>query len=55
MTLRHADMASAEGIVPPDWRGTGRSLAEIACPSSVVIAVTRRDQEAGRCELPVSA
>ena len=54
MTLRHADMAIVEGIIPQHSQVAGQTLAEIPFPSGVVIAVTMREQEAELRELLVS-
>ncbi len=42
MTLRHADMAIVEGIIPEHSQVAGQSLAEIPFPSGVVIAAIHR-------------
>ncbi len=45
MTLRHADMAIVEGIIPEHSQVAGQSLAEIPFPSGVVIAAIHRGAE----------
>jgi trk system potassium uptake protein TrkA len=42
MTLRHADMAIVEGIIPQHSQVAGQTLAEIPFPSGVVIAAIHR-------------
>ena len=42
MTLRHADMAIVEGIIPEHSQVAGQTLAEIPFPSGVVIAAIHR-------------
>jgi trk system potassium uptake protein TrkA len=45
MTLRHADMAIVEGIIPQHSQVAGQTLAEIPFPSGVVIAAIHRGAE----------
>ena len=45
MTLRHADMAIVEGIIPEHSQVAGQTLAEIPFPSGVVIAAIHRGAE----------
>ena len=45
MTLRHADMAIVEGIIPPHSQVAGQTLAEIPFPPGVVIAAIHRGAE----------